>query len=187
MHSLIHLCDDIQQHGSVQNAYKYENNAGKIKSSIRHAKNVSQQIYNRTLEHFRTLTIPENCVSIQMKRKILIDEQVFYQQIILKDLRFDTTERNKWFSTTKKEICSLRYAQEVNEQVKVTCGKINQPLGSFFDYPLSSMELDIYFANNFLNQTDQITIDVEDIGLKLFAIPFLDGYVFFSMSNNYVS
>lgn len=102
VHSLVHICDDIEEHSGVQNAYKYENNAGKIVKSVRHAKNVSQQIYNRAFEHLNTLTIPENNVSVQLKNRLSIKNKVVYERIILKDLRFDKTDRNKWFLTQKK-------------------------------------------------------------------------------------
>lgn len=49
VHSLIHICDDVERYGCTQNfsAYKYENNNGKITRNMRHAKNVECVISSR--------------------------------------------------------------------------------------------------------------------------------------------
>lgn len=70
VHSLLHLCDDVHiAHGSLQSAYRFENNAGKIVKTIKHRKNVAQQIHNRALERLKVISLTSK-TPIELKKKL---------------------------------------------------------------------------------------------------------------------
>lgn len=97
-------------------------------------------------------------------------------------LQFDNSDRNQWFMTKKKEICSFMYSQLVDGKQKIICKKICDNLESFFDVPLNSVELDIFWVQNYNNTIDLI-IDCEFVEFKMFALPFSNGFVFFPIIN----
>lgn len=183
VHQLIHLCDDYKIHGCLKSAYKYENNCGKIARSIRHGKNVAQQIYNRHAEKLKTLSLPKNeIIPIELKRKCKLNRKTIFKAISSKGIYFDNSEKNQWFMTQNKEICSFTHAELIDGKIKIICKKISEKLENFFDVPLNSMDIDIYCVKNLHYTTDSV-IDYESIDCKMFMVPSLSDFVFVPIIN----
>lgn len=183
VHQLTHLCDDFERNGYLKSAYKYENNCGKIVRSVRHGRNVAQQINNRALEKLKILSLSkQKPIPIELKKKSEADGKTIFKKIVLKGLQLDTSERNQWFMTKDKQICSFEYATLIDRNPKIVCKKIDADLKSFFDVPMSSVELDIFWIND-LNRTTFLVIDSDFIETKMFAIPSSEGNVFVKLIN----
>lgn len=67
--------------------------------------------------------------------------------------KLDKSDRNKWFLTKNNEICSFEYAKKQNNNVIVLCRKITTKLQSLYEYPYSSITLNIFFVDeNFTSE-----------------------------------
>lgn len=183
VHSLLHLCDDVQYNGSLQNAYRFENNAGKILKSIKHGTNVAQQIHNRALERLKVMSLTIK-TPFELKKKCVCpgEKKYYFKQITLNGVRIDCSEGNQWFLTKNKEICAFKRAEvATHERITIKCEKVKQTQQSFYEYPIKSTELKIFYIDD-CNSFENYIICPTMISSKLFAMPSLKGLVFFPIS-----
>lgn len=184
VHQLIHLCDDFKHYGCLKSAYKFENNCGKIVKSIRHGKNVAQQIYNRSIEKLKALTMPKKILPLELKQGSKEGGVEIFSAIVMKGIHFDKSERNKWFITKNKDIFSFINTQVIGGKNKVRCSKISEKLNSFFQFPLNSTDLDIYHVENIECEKKTSIIDLELIESKMFLLPLNTSFVFVPLNNH---
>lgn len=183
VHNLLHLCDDVEYNGSLQSAYQFENNAGKIKRTIKHGKTVAQQIHNRALEHLKVISLT-NEKSFELGQKFVHTEEKkdYFRRITLNGVQIDSSDRNQWFLTKNLEICAFKYAEVfTDKKIIINCKKMKQTPQSFYEYPIKSNELEIFFVDDYSSFEDLI-ICQSNIHLKLFAMPSSKGLVFFPIS-----
>lgn len=102
----------------------------------------------------------------------------------MKGIHFDISDRNKWFITKDKEIFSFIYAESVDGKIKIACKKIIDQLNSFFEVPINSKDLDIYYIENINYSTRNSIIDHDFIQCKMFSVPHSNGFVFVPISNH---
>lgn len=180
VHSLLHLCDDVQQHGSLQSAYRFENSSGKIVRKIRHGKNVAQQLNNRVLEQLKVISLPiKEPFRFGRKFKCQSAEKYCFRQIIINGIQIDTTKRNQWFLTTNKEIYSFNYAVSFDE---ISCKKFECPSNqspSFSESPVESIDLDIFYVEGEIKFSEDKLVDLSNIYAKMFVMPVKQRHVFF--------
>lgn len=185
VHSLIHICRDVQHFNLCPHkfsAYNYENNNGKIVKNIRLKRNIAQQIHNRAVENLKNISITNRNQSIQLQRKSVTNGHIFFERMIVKGYRLDKSDRNKWFLTKNNEICSFDHAKVVNGSFIVSCKKISSDLKSSYDYPYSSMNLNIFSVDENYTFTE-FEIDSNLIQCKMFALTS-NGLAFFPISND---
>lgn len=124
VHNLIHLCDDVEHHGFLHSAYTFENNAGKIVKAVKHPRNVAQQIYNRSLERLRVISLRKK-IPFELGRECMLpDKRIFFKRISINGLQFDSTKRNKWFLNTENKICLFQYAEKFNGKIIIIYKKL---------------------------------------------------------------
>lgn len=180
VHSLLHLCDDVEQHGSLQSAYRFENNSGKIVRKIKHGKNVAQQINNRVLERLKVISLPiKKPFRFGKKFKCQSGEKYCFRQIIINGIQLDTTKRNQWFLTTNKKIYSFNYA--IPSSNEISCKQFECPSNqsSFFKSPIESIDLDIFYIEGEIKLSENKLVDLSNIYAKMFIMPVEQGHVFF--------
>lgn len=178
VHSLIHLCDDVKQNGSLQSAYKFENNSGKIARTIKHGTNVAQQINNRALERLKVISLPiKEPLIFGKKFKCQTKKETYFKQITINGIRIDCTKRNRCFLTKNKEIYSFNYATSDD---KISCKKIDSFSNeSFYKNPIDSVDFDIFFIEKITLSAEEKLIDITYIYAKMFVIPLERGYALF--------
>lgn len=188
VHILLHLCNDVKLNGCCPqefSAYTYENNNNKIVKNIRHGHNVCQQIHHRAIEKLNVFSIEPDSTSLPvLKDKSMNDGKIQFRQVIFKGLRFDVSEKNRWFVSANNEICCFEFAEIVNEKVNVVCQRISQPYENFFNSPFDSSEIGIYFVRDEDCEKLNHRIDINLISSKIFAIPTTDGMAFFPLIND---
>lgn len=143
----MHLCDDVMVHGSLQSAYKFENNSGKIARTIKHGKNVAQQIHNRALERLSFISFAKN-EQAEFKKDFFcpIQNNKCFKRFIVNGISIDSCKRNQWFLTKNRELCSF-ICLFIEDGIKISCKKYQQQqLQSFYTSPKNSVELDIFFG-----------------------------------------
>lgn len=164
-------------------AYKFENNSGKIVKSIKHGRNVAQQIHNRALERLKLISLSSK-KPFELKKKCLHPEgkKYYFKKIALNGVEIDSSKRNRWFLTKNREICEFKHAEiSTNEQIKISCKKIKKTPQSFYEYPIKSTELEIFFVDDY-KSFENLIISPSMISSKLFAMPSSNGLVIFPIS-----
>lgn len=201
VHIFLHLCDDVLLYGSPQkfDAYKYENNNNKIVKNIRHGLNVPQQIHKRAIEKLAILSIKNmKSLSPTLLRKCVTNKEkkVIFKKLVFNNLVFDNTGRNKYIYTKKNLICCFVFAEVgENNRIFITCEKIcgedklesfiycknfnSAEVDTFIVKPSCEEEIDDEMINN-----DTITIGVDDIKNKMFAIPITEGIILIKIIND---
>lgn len=111
-----------------------------------------------------------------------VNQTVKFERIIFNGLQLDTSEKNRWLLTKKKDICSFEYAEKIGDKIKIACKKIKQHFEGLYSYPSNSTELDIYFCQE-LSYEKKIIIDFDLICFEMFAISSPNGMIFFPISN----
>lgn len=186
VHSVIHLCDDVELYGIPENfsAYKYENNNNKIVQNIRHGKNVSQQIHNRSIERMNSLSIKSivSQASVRAKYVDKVEKKTKFRKVSFKQLTFDKSVKNQWILTKDREICCFEFAEIVEGKIKIKCRKICQDLDNFYSHPFKSSEVDIFYVNTNNNRVEY-TINIDDIAAKMYCLANEDIIVLIEIIN----
>lgn len=181
VHSLIHLVDDVERKGNVNNfsAFPFESKLGRIKRRIRAGRKPLQQISRRVTENLeKSINLITKSNSPILKRKSSC--QTMYYEIHFENYRLDSTERNCWFLTdASNEIVKMIYAKYENG-VHMIYGKSVKQKKTFFQKPFSSEFLKIYMTENLLFN-DQNFYLIENIKYKLFCIKLENKLVFYPM------
>lgn len=189
VHSLLHLCDDAMKYGCTTSfsAYRYENNNSKTVKSIRHKTNIAQQIHNRQIEKLNIISIAGRDEKLKtILEKLAVnnnDTKDHFEQIIYKGVRFDKSNRNRYFLTKSNEICSFDHAEMSENVVYVACKKIMNDLIDFYDDPFKSTDINIFYVREMCEFNDHL-IESSLIQCKMFAMPVLDGFAFFPISDD---
>lgn len=110
------------------------------------------------------------------------EEKGVYEQLYYNNMRFDTTEKNKWFLTENNEIVEFKNATFLEGNVVVNGSKIKRKR-DFYETPLKSSFLNIYVSNG-LKDSPQI-YSIASIKTKMFSTSSGDGdLVFFPILHN---
>lgn len=178
VHSLIHLCDDVKQNGSLQSAYKFENNSGKRVRTIKHGKNVAQQIKNRALERLTVISLPiKEPIILRKKFRCKMKKETYFKQIKINGIQIDHTNRNQCFLTKNKELYVFLYATSCE---KIFCKKVDSfSKESFYKKPIDSVDLDTFFVEKIILSAREEIIDSSCIYAKMCVVPLEKGYSFF--------
>lgn len=145
---------------------------------------MAQQIYNRALERLNTLSISENKpLSIELQNMCKLNGETIFKRFKFNGIQLNPPEKNKWFITKNKQICSFIYAKYIDEKPKIVCNTLNGNFEKKFDDPMNSIELNICWIKIHNNNTTDLIIDAESIEFKMFLVPFSDGSVFVPIIN----
>lgn len=99
-------------------------------------------------------------------------------------MRFDTSIQNKWFLTENKEIVEFEKAFYLDGNIVVSGSKITHKSDVYYETPLKSSLLDIYFSNG-LKDPPQL-FQLTSIRTKMFGMSTDDwGMAFFPILHHY--
>lgn len=125
-----------------------------------------------------------NSIKLEKKSVKGVHKNIIFKRIILKVLRFDQSDRNKWMLTDNNKLCSFEYTKKINEKCVIVCRKISSQLKEFYDYPFSSLDLNVFFVDENYD-FDDFEIACDSIKCKMFAMPSSGGFVFFPITTDY--
>lgn len=168
VHNLIHVTDDVNRYGVLDDysAFKGESNLAQLKRLIRGGYKPLEQIAKRlqeleAVEEFEEL-LPEK--EIELKKNVLC----------FKDIRLDTSEKNRWILTKDRYIFKITSFFENHGAIRINgffLDKKNQK--DLFDVPIKSSNLSI-FVSTLNHQLRSGTISLENIYCKLWKIRLSD-------------
>lgn len=163
IHSLIHVTDDVDRYGVLDNysAFRGESNLAFIKRLLRSGYKPLQQIARRIqeLEAVETLEtlIPKK--EIELKKNILT----------FKDIRLDSSEKNRWILTKDRIIFKVKSFSEKNDKILIHGSVLDKNRQrDLFDAPIKSSNLSIYVSTT--TEKEDAVISLDEIYCKLFKI-----------------
>jgi hypothetical protein len=185
-HNLIHLANDVQLNGKLDNfsSFPYENHLQFLKKRLRGANKPLQQITNRIAEirAFRLKKkVPANQPRLSWKEQRNNEEYPeIYRKISMKDFVIDDTSKNKWFMTKNKSIFAFSYAIKVNNIIYL-CSHQALELQNFYEdvIDFDSRLLNISKSNTF--DTNLSYIPLTDFQTKVFGLRTTNDLVFFPL------
>lgn len=179
VHSLIHVHTDVERFGVLDNfsAFDGESNLASIKRMLRGGYKPLQQIVNRIYEI-------ESVERYQAMAEIVVPEKIGLHKNVLKlkNLRLDSSERNRWILTKNNGIFKVKGFSQVNNNIKIHGAILNEKRKrDLFEMPIKSSKLSIYVST--LEEKEDITITLNEIHCKLFKIEVSSNeFAFFPLS-----
>lgn len=166
VHNLVHVTSDVERYGVLDNfsAFDGESNLASIKRMLRGGYKPLQQIVNRIYEM-------ESVERYQVLAEIAVPEKFGLNKNILKlkNLRLDSSERNRWILTKNNSIFKVKGFSQVNNNIQIHGAiLIEKKYRDLFDTPIKSSKLSIYVST--LKEKEDITITLNEIHCKLFKI-----------------
>lgn len=158
VHNLIHIADDVERYGVLDNysAFRGESNLAFIKRLLRSGYKPLQQIVKRIQE----LEAVETLEALVPEKEIELNKNI----LKFKDIRLDSSEKNRWVLTKDRVIFKVKGFSEDNSEILID--KNGQK--DLFQSPIKSSHLSIYEST--LNEKEDVTINLDAIYCKLFKI-----------------
>lgn len=159
VHGLIHLADDVINHGCSLNnisAFKFENYMQSLKKMVRNSNNPIAQVVKRLSE--------KRSSSLSAKHSKLFKEN----------------GKDTFFISTDGDLCEIK---KILHDEKYECDTVETSLlEPFYDKPINSKRLGIYFVRNrnCLHKNTKI-ICHSKVEKKLLMLPYKNGQIFFSL------
>lgn len=178
VHNLQHVVADVRLYGRLDNssAFEYESFLGKLKKLVHSGKHPLQEVSNRLIEH--TDNVLEN-----LKKEIETENK--YPRFskskleLSKELKLTNKIEDCWFLTNGTRIIRLEKIKIINKVPKII-GKAIKQTSDYYDLPVRSSLLGIFYSNGELEEVDPL--DFSDVSSKLFCIPDLkDNKVFITI------
>lgn len=164
-HSIIHVADDVERFGVFDSysAFPGESNLGHLKNLIRGGYRPLQQVVKRLAEIDKCNELRQFLESVDIQKDGL-DKGI----LRLKDVRLDSSEKNRWILTKNHEIFKIEHISKKNNITKLhgaILRRENQK--NLYEIPIESKNLCIYEAKL---DSKPFTINVEDMFCKLYRI-----------------
>lgn len=178
VHSLTHICDDVQRFGPLESfsCFDYENLLGKIKKKIRGTNRPLQQLHNR-LKESRTFSRFREKRGFQPKGICGVENSNYFQcKYLFSDLYNISTKRPDNFVMVDNNIIVIKSIYFLNGKYHFsgTSFKFHRNL---YNYPIDSSKLSIFFVRGEQHITNNFLIT--SIQCKCFAHSHKDGYAVF--------
>ena len=190
VHSLIHLPDDAQRYGILDNvsAFKYENYLGKLKKLVRRPQNPVAQIVRRIMEgHCQTdkehvnmrsglLKMPHNDGPMPIVHRHCLQFKQYHGPIYF----IATSQGNNCVQVEDKIGLVTNILQDPmsNEENNVMIlFEAYENCESFFMEPLDSKSLSIFFVTK--QSGIKVIFPITSISAKCLSLPYKSGFVVF--------
>lgn len=192
-HNLIHIIDDVQRFGNLNNisTYEFENCLGHMKSKIMLYNKPLEQIARRLIEYANTnmKTIDHDIsfkpsVKYRYKLQSNTDSLTVFKDIIVRPNVLLSTRKigDRWFMTNNKQIVEMQYAFVQNEEYFI-CGTSIIDKNDFFKYPFSSHHINIFESKR--ERGSVTNFKLCDFKAKLICLSTLTGYVFIPLLHSF--
>lgn len=176
IHGLIHLYDDYQNYGMLDNisCFKFENYMSHLKKMVRKSDSRFQQIVRRYEE--RSKCIPPTDSSVDIKETVQFKQlhnkgplitntsSPQYKIVMLDKIKINVDSNADSYVGVKLngtwsiiKIVNVCYSQELKKHILL--GKKFERMESFFTKPIKSERLGIFKVNNFSKQLSVWNID----------------------------
>lgn len=163
-HSVIHVTDDVKRFGVLDkySAFPGESNLGFLKNLVRGGHLPLQQVIRRISERD---SLEEIC---DFEETHSDEGKTLHKGILrMKGLRLDSSEKNQWVLTKKKQIFKIASISDEG-QLKIYGEILSQNnQKNLFELPMPSSNLDIYLAKI---ESTPSCIYFDDIFCKLYRI-----------------
>lgn len=190
VHSLMHICDDVQIHGSLNdyNCFVFENYLGVIKNKIRSKKNLLQQIHRRVeeLEYLNLQQLKEKkdfiIKPIGIFNEIIDDGNRYYEcsAVLTPKHRISIKPPNNCFLLNKKiyliKKIEFKFGKFIFTGTPFKC------LEDLYTFPIKSSKLNIFYAQKF-NINKAREFEVQNIECKCLCLPFKNGRAIFPINH----
>lgn len=180
VHSLLHICKDVEMYGPLENfsCFPYENYLGKIKRLVRGTRLPLQQIANRITElDSSSLNCPINKLKY-IPKQIIGDSQnknSFRCSTLITNCFKLSVKRPNNIVSVFNRIVEIKHIFYIEERYKCV-GTPFKYLHDLYNTLIPSSKLGIFF----LHCCDlSITFFVEEINHKCLLFPFKNGYAVF--------
>lgn len=181
VHALLHLVDDCENFGVLDNfsAFKFENQLGIIKRSLRGSKFALQQAINRISEknvglQFKTIDnsfIFKHVHSTGVTLTRNICEQ--YKLVIYRDVKFSVSDRDRYVMHKDFSYLKIFNIISCNSKTYFICQKF-QTVSAVYTYPMDSLKLKIASVSNL---SDYISVPFTDVYRKCCCLKSDDSVV----------
>lgn len=164
VHNLIHLADDVEQFGSLDNfsAFRFENYLHTIKLNLEHCRNPLKQITNNILKQRKYL----------IKTTIEDEIRTGRNNIIYSDnVRYDVSEKNNCCLLRNKKIVLIKNIEKRRNEIILSGQLVKKK--SFFKIPADSKKFD-WFVITLLPLESMMTFTERDIVAKFVKCPYID-------------
>lgn len=175
VHNLQHVVDDVKKHGTLDefSAFEYENCLGILKKYILSGKNPLAEMANRVVEHAE--------LDVENLREELMTQKQYPKHSRKKlqlnsDVTITNNSSNCWFLTKARKIVRFEAVQLINDVPKIV-GKSIKSSTDYYEMPIKSSVLDIYYSDGELEKMDPL--DFSEVSKKLFCIPDNQNYKVF--------
>lgn len=171
IHSVIHVTDDVERFGVFDeySAFPGESNLGFLKNLVRGGHLPLQQVIKRIAER-------DSCEKIcEFEQKQVVAKESLQKNVLrLKGLRLDSSEKNRWLLTKKREIFKIDNILKDNNLIEIE-GSIllTKYQQNLYDLPIASKDLFIYKSKL---QSTPSCITLDDMFCKLYRIEIDDEY-----------
>lgn len=176
-HNTIHVAKDVKKFGKLDSysCFPFESRLYTLKKLLRKGDKPLAQAINRLAEMDFL-----NAKKIQrhktMLAKELKEERGFYLELFHNDMRFNTSDKNKWFLKKNMETVEFQKATYLKGNIVVVGTKIKRKF-DFYEAPLRSSLLNIYASNGFKDYSQ--IYPIESLKTKMFSIKTEDGGMVF--------
>lgn len=183
VHSVIHITIDVERFGVLDNfsAFPGESNLASIKRMLRGGFKPLQQIVNRIYEResVEMYQAQAQATLASAPQKIGLHKDI----LTLKDLRLDSSEKNRWILTKNNCVVKIKGFSQVDTKTKIHGAILKKKKQrDLYDVPIMSSKLSIFASK--LDEEKDVTIDIDELHCKLFKIQVSsDEFAFFPLSH----
>lgn len=178
VHSLIHLADDVQNYGAIDNfsAFPFENALGGLKKLIRKPNNILQQLVSRLSEKSTSCN-----TKFEMKHVFVVKKehtmgpipQLYcalkqYRSLQLRSFFISIKQGDNCILTTGGKACLVRNILSNGSACFIVVEEFSLSY-NFFEYPLPSRQLNILQVEGLTGLYE--TVKIEEIAYKFVCLP----------------
>lgn len=178
VHSLIHLCDDVEKFGQLESfsCFEYENLLGKLKKSVRGTNRPLQQLYNR-IEESRSCTKLHKNKEYLAKGKFLCSDNNFRcSDLFMTEYHISVRYPNNIVMVGNKFFI-IKSLYFLNNNYLFS-GSPFRYMQNLYKYPIESSKLYIYFVRA-EDKERTVNFLISSIRCKCMAHKHKDGYAVF--------
>lgn len=183
IHSLIHVCEDVSRYGSLDDysCFPFENYLGQLKRRIRGKYLPLQQIFNRLKEIDDCVEKKDQTGEIRASGAFdNNDNYCQFKKLEVNNMILSTDCKNNIVARLNKiyKIQSILFMDGVYKCVACPF----KYLQDFYDHPIKSSKLGIYFGKG---EKERTIFNVSEITSKYLSLPFKDGFVLVPLLHTY--
>lgn len=176
VHSLIHICQDVNLYGPLESysCFCFENYLGKIKNLVRGNRCPLAQISNRLTEIENSNSCCDNNRIIKPVEISLSSKTFYCKKLLTPNFIISVSEPDNFVSINNKifKINSIFFSEGEYKCIMTPFRYTH----NLFIYPVNSSELGIYYVKSYF---PSVVAHLADISVKCVAFPFKDGYAIF--------